>query len=65
MALYDDSQYFVTILAAAFAFTPIFDWVGRGLLNIPENIQSAAKPGMAIMILWSGLIGYRRFIKVS
>lgn len=51
----------VTILALLFAFSPLFDlWVGT-VLGIPATIQEAARPGMAIMVLWSGLIGYRRF----
>ena len=52
---------FVTIVAILFAFTPIFDlWVGD-VLGIPNSVKEAARPGMVIMILWSGLIGYRRF----
>jgi progressive ankylosis protein len=51
----------VTIIALLFAFTPLFDlWVG-GVLGIPNSVKEAARPGMVIMILWSGLIGYRRF----
>ncbi|NDJ84687.1 MAG: hypothetical protein GYB66_02270 [Chloroflexi bacterium] len=52
---------FVTIVAAGFAFTPLFDLWLDGVLGIPEKIREAARPGMAIMLLWSALIGYRRF----
>lgn len=53
----------VTLLAAAFAFTPLFDWWTGRLLRIPTNIQDAARPGMVIMLLWSAFIGYRRFFQ--
>lgn len=51
----------VTLLAALMAFTPLLDaWLG-GVLGVPQHIIDATRPGMAIMILWSALIGYRRF----
>lgn len=51
----------VTVIAALMAFTPLLDlYLGR-LLGIPQEIVNAARPGMAIMILFSAFIGYRRF----
>lgn len=51
----------VTLVAAAVAFTPLFDWWLGDILGIPSKIQEAARPGMAIMLFWSAAIGYRRF----
>ena len=51
----------VTVIAILMAFTPLLDIYLGGLLAIPEHIIEATRPGMKIMILWSGLIAYRRF----
>lgn len=51
----------VTVVAALMAFTPLLDWWLGSVLNIPQNIIDATRPGMVVMILWSGFIGYRRF----
>ncbi len=51
----------VTIMAILMAFTPLLDIYLGSLLSIPEHIVEATRPGMQIMILWSGLIAYRRF----
>lgn len=51
----------VTILAVLMAFTPLLDWWLGEVLGVPDKIIEATRPAMAIMILWSALIGYRRF----
>lgn len=51
----------VTILALLMAFTPLLDFYLNSLLNIPQHIIEATRPGMQIMVLWSAFIGYRRF----
>lgn len=53
--------FFVTVVATLMAFTPLLDLYLGGLLTIPQHIIEATRPGMQIMILWSGLIAYRRF----
>ena len=53
----------VTVLAALMAFTPLLDAYLGGLLGIPQNIIEATRPGMAIMVPWSAMIGYRRFLQ--
>lgn len=54
---------FVTVVSFLMAFTPLLDlWMG-GVLNIPQNIIDATRPGMGIMFLWSAFIGYRRFLQ--
>ena len=52
---------FVTLVALLMAFTPLLDVYLDSLLGIPPHIVEATRPGMRIMILWSALIGYRRF----
>ncbi len=52
---------FVTAIAVLMAFTPLLDVYLGLLLNVPEQIIEATRPGMKIMILWGGFIGYRRF----
>jgi hypothetical protein len=51
----------LTVVAAIIAFTPVYGLVVRGLMGVPAHIAEAAQPGMAIMILWSAAIGWRRF----
>lgn len=51
----------VTVLALLMAFTPLLDIYLGNLLNIPQHIIEATRPGMQIMVLWSAFIGYRRF----
>ena len=51
----------VTLVAVLLAFTPVFDLLIYELMGIPEQIGAAVRPGMKIMILWSAVIGIRRF----
>ena len=51
----------VTVIAVLMAFTPLLDLYLGTVLNIPSHIIEATRPGMKIMILWGGFIGYRRF----
>ena len=48
-------------IAVLMAFTPLLDFYLGVLLNVPAHIVEATRPAMRIMILWGGLIGYRRF----
>ncbi len=48
-------------IAVLMAFTPLLDFYLGALLNVPAHIVEATRPAMRIMILWGGLIGYRRF----
>lgn len=52
---------FVVAIAVLMAFTPLLDFYLGTLLNVPSHIIEATRPGMKIMILWGGFIGYRRF----
>ena len=51
----------VIVVAILMAFTPLLDFYLGALLNVPAHIVEATRPAMRIMILWGGLIGYRRF----
>jgi hypothetical protein len=51
----------VTVVAAAIAFTPLFDVVVAGLIGVPPAVADAARPGMKILTFWSAAIGWRRF----
>lgn len=51
----------LTVVAAALAFTPLFDWLVPGLMGIPAPIAEVARPGLQIMVFWSAAIGWRRF----
>jgi hypothetical protein len=51
----------LTVVAAAVAFTPLFDWIVLGAMGVPDHIAVAIRPGMRIMTFWSAAIGWRRF----
>lgn len=51
----------LTVLHAAVAFTPLFDWVVLGLLRPPPETVEPARLGLAIMLPWTWAIGHRRF----
>lgn len=53
----------LTIVAAAVAFTPLFDLIVRQLLDVPEEVAQWVQPGMQIMVFWSAAIGWRRFLQ--
>lgn len=52
---------FIAALALLMAFTPLLDFYLGVLLNIPQHIIDATRPGMKIVTLWGTVIGYRRF----
>ncbi len=50
-----------TTLTVLVGFTPLYDVIVRGWMNIPLAIAQAAQPGIQIMTLWSAAIAWRRF----
>lgn len=50
-----------TVLTVLVGFTPLYDVIVRGWMNIPLAIAQAAQPGIQIMTLWSAAIAWRRF----
>ena len=51
----------LTIVAILVAYTPLFDLIVRGLLDVPDEVARWVRPGMQIMIFWTAAIGWRRF----
>lgn len=42
---------------------PLYGFVTRSLLDLPPDVAAAAHIGMIVMIPWSGLIGWRRYLQ--
>ena len=53
----------LTVVAILIAYTPLFDLLVPGLLDVPSEIAAWVQPGMQIMIFWSAAIGWRRFFQ--
>jgi len=51
----------LTVFSALLAWSPLFDWVVRDAMGVPERIARWVQPGLGIMVLWSALIALRRF----
>lgn len=43
------------------ALTPLYFFLVRTILKIPEEVVIAARPGLILMLPWSGSIAFRRF----
>jgi len=53
----------LTVVAVLVGYTPLFDAIVPGLLDVPDEIAHWVRPGMQIMIFWSAAIGWRRFLQ--
>ncbi len=51
----------LTGLHILIAFTPLYYWVVRGVIGVPEEIVEPARTGLMIMVPWTWAIAYRRF----
>jgi hypothetical protein len=51
----------LTALHVIIAVTPIYYFVVRTILNVPEEVVAVARQGLIFMIPWAGSISYRRF----
>lgn len=51
----------LTALHMLVALTPLYDFLVRGLMGIPDEVAGPARIGMIIMIPWTWSIAYRRF----
>jgi hypothetical protein len=50
-----------TLVHVLLGWTPIFDYVVRGWMHVPENLIEPVRLGMRLMIFWSAAIAWRRF----
>ncbi len=53
----------LTAVTILLVFTPLFDIVIKGWLDVPEEVAMWVQPGMQIMTLWSAAIAWRRFLQ--
>lgn len=53
----------VTVLHAIVVFTPVYDLVTLGLLNLRPEVAEAAHQPLQILALWSAAIGWRRWLQ--
>lgn len=53
----------VTCVHFLIAATPLYGVVTRSVLDLPPDVAAAAHLGMIVMIPWSGLIGWRRYLQ--
>ena len=54
---------FLTVIAAALAFTPLFDLVIVQLMQTPAPVARWVRPGLQIMTFWTAAIAWRRFLQ--
>ncbi len=50
----------VGLVGAGVVLTPIYDALVGGLMAIPPEVAAAARPGLAVLLLWPLPIGWRR-----
>ncbi len=53
----------LTIVAAALAFTPLFDLIIVDLMQTPAPVVAWVRPGLRIMTFWTAAIAWRRFLQ--
>lgn len=53
----------VTLAHAAIVFTPLYGLATEGVLGVSREVAAAARPGLALMLPWSALIGWRRYLQ--
>ncbi len=53
----------LTLLTALIAFTPLYDAIAFHLMGLPPAVGEAGRSAMRVMLLWTALIGWRRFLQ--
>lgn len=53
----------VTLVHIAIVLTPIFPFLTETVMEVPHDVASAARSGLVLMIPWSALIGWRRYLQ--
>lgn len=51
----------LTLLHVVIAFTPLYYFIARQLIGVPEKVIEPARLGLMLILPWSWSIGYRRF----
>lgn len=51
----------ITLAMALFVVPPVFEFVTRNLMGLPENVAHLANGACALLLPWPAAIGYRRF----
>lgn len=51
----------LTLLHALVVFTPVYDFIVKGLIAAPPEIVEPSRIGLTIMLPWTWAIAYRRF----
>lgn len=51
----------VTVVMAFLLLPPVFRFISRGIIGLPDDVARLSGQALAFMILWPGAIGYRRF----
>ena len=54
---------FLTLLHILIAFTPLYYFVVRQVMGVPEEVVEPARVGLMIMTPWTWAIAYRRFLQ--
>jgi len=53
----------MTLASALLFFTPAYHVMTRTLLGLSEDVATAARPAMQLLLLWPAAIGLRRFLQ--
>jgi progressive ankylosis protein len=53
----------VTVAHAVVVFTPVYNLLALRVLSLPPNVAAQARLGLALMVPWSGFIGWRRYLQ--
>lgn len=53
----------LTAITFLLGYTPLFDLVISGLMNVPDEVAAWVRPGLRIMLFWSAAIAWRRFLQ--
>jgi hypothetical protein len=53
----------VTLVHALLILTPAYWFVTRQIMGVPKEVAETARVGLAVMLPWSGLIGWRRYLQ--
>lgn len=53
----------VTVAHAAIVLTPLYGVVAETLLGVKADVAAAARAGLIILVPWSAMIGWRRYLQ--